>query len=107
MNNKNNYQISRTTKQLGATGKDGEAKFFLEGANQAAQPPAAKSLGSFATHVYVNDITREIIFVNQVQLKIDDSGEAITEFIASKALDELRLQLMNQFGRKENGRLIT
>src|SRR4051812_31358877 len=105
-NNKSKFNVSRSTKQLQSTGKMGEAKFNVEQAAEAIRPPMSKSLGSFACHIYVNDVTREIIFQNQVQLRLDGSGEEVTEFIASKALDELRLKLMDTFGRNENGRKV-
>jgi virulence-associated protein VagC len=97
-NNKSQFTVSRSTKKLELNGKTGEARFFLDGANEALRLPASKSLGSYAVHIYANDMTREIQFQIQCQLNLSEDGT--TEAIVSKSMDELRTQLMDKFGRK-------
>lgn len=104
MQNKDKFKTIRQTRQADNAGKDGEAKFYLDGMANALRPPMGVCLGSYAVHIYSNDVTRELSFVTQEKLKLDGNAEDVTEFIVSKSLDELRLQLMAKFGRLPSGR---
>lgn len=104
MDNSKNFKTERSTRQLQRDGKDGEAKFYLEGCAAAVRAAGENSLGSYAVHIFANDITREITIKIQNQLKIDGGENDATEAIVSKSLDELRKDLMKSFGREDNGR---
>ena len=99
--NKEQFRISRETAQLESHGKQGEAKFYLDGCSNALRSAMDTHLGSFAVHIYVNDVTRQVNIKVQQQLKIEGKPGDLTEAIVSKSLDEARLSLMASFGRED------